>query len=761
MSELEFRKDFDDVRQNWRRFWDGTLGRPILLVEPPKKGVDPVQKPARGAALSHDYGEIVDQALRWAETHEFLGDSVPFYLPSLIIDLMPAFLGADIHSIRETWGTDTHAKPFIEDLNSTEIKFCRDSPWWERWVRLAECIKRKCAGRLIFGTAQPYYNNLDTLAALRGNVQLMTDFYDNPDGVHQAMKQIMTAHAEVMDEVCRILEVEEYGSVTGHGFYADGKAATPQCDFGYNIGKEHFDEFALPYLRQEIDRFDAVEYHLDGLGNITHLESICTIDKVRVIQWVPGAGESLSKDWTWLYERINALGKGLWCWWGADSPKTAVALWEKFNKSDRMILNVHAEDRDAMARYMEAFDNLGTARSSRRSGTSGGVYCGELAKLSSAEFADRYIPKRVHGCCVRAADFLPGRSPSEAIESAITSARESATPRIVVLDSQDWIIDRTILLPSNTELVIDACRLKLADGVHDNIIRAAGILPNPADPFGVCLSVEPTANIRITGRNNAAIEGADNPYTAANPKTGIVEEWLGDFFGWRTVGIQLSRVTGYEMSGFTMRKTHCWAISQEQCSHGYLHDIVFDTDVKNGDGINFRNGCSFCLVDSISGSTSDDTVACTALHGTLITPASRYIFPMQPMGWEFEGDAANIHDIVVRNIRTGGLCHGVICLATSPKVYNIAIENVFEEEASSRESCVKIYTGYGSGYRRGNLRNISVRNVVSRGASFSVMVKAGVKDVRFTDIKQLRPDAATHLFEGESENLSMVDSASS
>lgn len=83
------------------------------------------------------------------------------------------------------------------------------------------------------------------------------------------------------------------------------------------------------------------------------------------------------------------------------------------------------------------------------------------------------------------------------------------------------------------------------------------------------------------------LEGADTPYTAENPKTGVLEPWVGDFFGWRTVGIQLSRVTGYEISGFAMRRTHCWAISQEQCCNGCLHNIAFDTAVKNGDGIDF------------------------------------------------------------------------------------------------------------------------------------------------------------------------------
>jgi len=359
MIELEFRTDFDDVRENWRRFWDGTLGRPILLAEPPRAGVDPVAKPAWGAASTRDYEEVVDQLLSWAETHEFLGDSVPFGYPSLIIDLLPAFLGAEIVSIEGVGRTDTHAIPFIEDLNSAEIRFRRDSLWWERWVQLAECFRRKCAGRLIFANAAPYYNNLDTLAALRGNVPLLTDLYDNPAGVHHAMKQIMAAYAEVTDEVCRLLEVEKYGSTTGHGFYSRGRATTAQCDFGFNIRKEHFDEFALPYLRQEVELHDAVEYHLDGPGNITHVESICGIEHVKVVQWVPGAGDGQHRDWTSLFEKINALGKGLWL--SASSPEAAVALWERYDRSGRMILNVNAGDRDAMERYLEAFEKSGRA----------------------------------------------------------------------------------------------------------------------------------------------------------------------------------------------------------------------------------------------------------------------------------------------------------------------------------------------------------------------------------------------------------------
>ena len=385
------------------------------------------------------------------------------------------------------------------------------------------------------------------------------------------------------------------------------------------------------------------------------------------------------------------------------------------------------------------------------------VESGALAKLSTADFVRRYIPNHSSAKRIRAVDFIKGRTHSEAIESAIASARHSGSSAVIVLDTQDWIIDRAILLPSNTELEINACKLKLADGVFDNIVRVEGIKPNPQDPNGVCLTVEPVENIKITGLHGAIIEGANLPHTAANPQTGIVEKWVGDFFGWRTVGLLIAATQHYEISGFAMQKTHGWAISQEWgCKYGYLHDIVFDTHVKNGDGIDFRNGCSDCLVENISGTTSDDSVACTALDSSVAAANPNYIWPMQALGYAHNSSDADTHDIVIRNIRTSGSHHGVICLATSPKVYNISIENVVEESASTREACVKIYTGYGRNYTKGNLRNIVVDHVVSLGAKSAVMVRADVKDVLFHNITQLNKDGAVHSFSGNSENLRII-----
>jgi hypothetical protein len=76
------------------------------------------------------------------------------------------------------------------------------------------------------------------------------------------------------------------------------------------IGPEHFNNFALPYLQREFARLDGVCYHLDGLGNLPNLETLCRESNLHLIQWVPGAGHE-GEDWTHVWEKTDALGKGM------------------------------------------------------------------------------------------------------------------------------------------------------------------------------------------------------------------------------------------------------------------------------------------------------------------------------------------------------------------------------------------------------------------------------------------------------------------
>ncbi|HGU6408546.1 TPA: hypothetical protein ACNAE1_006029, partial [Klebsiella pneumoniae] len=70
---------------------------------------------------------------------------------------------------------------------------------------------------------------------------------------------------------------------------------------------------------------------------------------------------------------------------------------------------------------------------------------------------------------------------------------------------------------SNVWVVLDNVEIKLQDGVHDNLFRAAGVIITPDDPFGLCLDLEITDNIRLIGTGYPKLSGADVAYYADIP----------------------------------------------------------------------------------------------------------------------------------------------------------------------------------------------------------------------------------------------------
>ena len=65
-----------------------------------------------------------------------------------------------------------------------------------------------------------------------------------------------------------------------------------QCDFCYMISPEQFEEFVLPHLVEQVEHMERSVYHLDGVGELTHLDTILDIEGLTAIQWIPGGGRS-------------------------------------------------------------------------------------------------------------------------------------------------------------------------------------------------------------------------------------------------------------------------------------------------------------------------------------------------------------------------------------------------------------------------------------------------------------------------------------
>jgi hypothetical protein len=82
--------------------------------------------------------------------------------------------------------------------------------------------------------------------------------------------------------------------------------------FCFIIGDDMFKEFVLPTLRRDTERLTNVIYHLDGVGELCHLDSVLSLPDLRAVQWVYGYGQPGPMHWLDVYRKIRAAGKGIW-----------------------------------------------------------------------------------------------------------------------------------------------------------------------------------------------------------------------------------------------------------------------------------------------------------------------------------------------------------------------------------------------------------------------------------------------------------------
>ncbi|MHC4873902.1 MAG: uroporphyrinogen decarboxylase/cobalamine-independent methonine synthase family protein [Planctomycetota bacterium] len=350
--ELEFKPDFDAVADKWTDFWAGKSTRPLISAVLTKEGRETVPLPSSYECTFGDYEAVIDKVSDAIENYDFLGESIPFFRVSFAADHFATFLGSDleVHPDSATTIWPTHV---IKDYKDTEIKFQRDSYWWKRTVEVTEAFRERFDGKILMSPTH-LQGGLDCLAALRGVNDLLMDLVTDPEAVKKALSDIDKALSEAKAALSELYSVSEYGSINRHGMYVKGEIDVPQCDFGAMISPEMFREFALPSLKNQCAELDAVEYHLDGKDNIKHLEALCEIENLSVIQWVPGAGDAALQDWTDLYERIGSLGLGLI---RGGSKEEIIALWQK-SKSKQFFYQPVLKSEDELNQLLADFEGL-------------------------------------------------------------------------------------------------------------------------------------------------------------------------------------------------------------------------------------------------------------------------------------------------------------------------------------------------------------------------------------------------------------------
>lgn len=301
-------EDWERIERDTLAWWAGELDRPLvwLAVTDPVGDV-PGYRYLSNWPLDVPADEIVDRyAPLFAATH-YYGDAFPSWWVNLGPGIMAGFLGSMVHSVCEPQETVWFSPPpgtpsaAISDL---VFDYDPQNLWLQRAAAFTQAIVERWQGRLVAGHTD-LGGNLDILASFRSTEGLLFDLVDRPAEVERLVAQITALWLRYYDELDALIRPACRGTSCWSPLWSPGKTYMLQCDFSYMISPAMFERFVLPDLATCCAHLDHGFYHLDGKGEIPHLDLLLSIPRLRGIQWIPGDGQPPPEQWLPLLKRIR------------------------------------------------------------------------------------------------------------------------------------------------------------------------------------------------------------------------------------------------------------------------------------------------------------------------------------------------------------------------------------------------------------------------------------------------------------------------
>ena len=303
------------VRETHDSWFEGRLNRPLLSITiydayPSDKPFENPITQANCGDFTRSPEEVIEMLDRQLSACDFIGDGFPSVdFTGFGPGVLAAFCGgiAD-NSTGRVWffppdGNDK--KP----LSAIHAEYDPTHPWAERIKAIYKAGIERWDGCVMMGMPD-LGGVLDVAASLIGSERLLYALIDEPVEVLRLVSEIEQAWYVAYSDFAAVLAPQD-GYTDWSGLLSSVPSYILQCDFSYMISPGMFSEFVLPTLKRDTERLEHTIYHLDGVGQLPHLDTILSIEKLQAVQWVYGAGKPGSEHWIDVYRKITDSGKGI------------------------------------------------------------------------------------------------------------------------------------------------------------------------------------------------------------------------------------------------------------------------------------------------------------------------------------------------------------------------------------------------------------------------------------------------------------------
>ena len=310
---MKWKPDWPQAKENFIKWWNHE-GPALLVTAPRREPIEPVPAPPEAPDVVAGW---IDPDIRCPQAEHqmantlFAGEAFPYFDTQIGPGSLGTLLGSEPNLVPGTvW-----YEPCIPDPDHYgPIRFEPEgNKWFGVHMALIEEGVRRANGRYLVGIPD-LIENIDTLAAMRGNEELLYDLIERPAWVRRCVDEINEAYFAAFDLMFERVRDEDGGNAfSAFGVWGPGRTAKVQCDFSCMISPEMFREFVVPGLAAQCEWLDYSVYHLDGTTATQHLDALLEIESLNAIQWTPQAGRpgSGSPQWYDLYKTVLAGGKSV------------------------------------------------------------------------------------------------------------------------------------------------------------------------------------------------------------------------------------------------------------------------------------------------------------------------------------------------------------------------------------------------------------------------------------------------------------------
>lgn len=238
----------------------------------------------------------------------FHAETFPVFWPNLGPNVFAAMLGAEM----EFGDTTSWIHPFIFCPGDIQKVFLnKNGLYYQKIVEMTRYAIDEGEGQCLVGYTD-MHPGLDCVDALLGTEAACLGMYDDPDFIQSLLDRISPFFFDAMDDFHALLKDGNQLSVTWLNVPSYQTMHIPSCDLSSMLSPRSFEEFALPGIRKEVEKFQHTIFHIDGKGVARHLDALLELDKIRCFQWVQGVGDDKPiMQWIDLIKKIQNRGKGV------------------------------------------------------------------------------------------------------------------------------------------------------------------------------------------------------------------------------------------------------------------------------------------------------------------------------------------------------------------------------------------------------------------------------------------------------------------